>query len=77
MEYAIVSLTTDCAGAVANPNVWTTVQPTLEVFSTDKNKTCLAAFRFRASPIAWNVYQSPGPPGSIYRQQVKFVLTRP
>jgi hypothetical protein len=77
MEFAIVSASADCNGAVANPNVWTAVQPTAVVLSTDKNRTCTAAFRFRASPVTWSVYQSPGPPGSTYRQQVQFVLTRP
>jgi hypothetical protein len=77
MEYAIVSLTADCNGAVANPNVWTAVQPTLTVLSTAKNRSCVASFRFRASPLAWNVYVAPGPSAGAYRQQVKFVLTRP
>jgi hypothetical protein len=77
MEYAVVSLTADCDGAVANPDVWIAVQPTLTVLSTDKNKSCVASFRFRASPLAWDVYLAPGPSGGAYRQQVKFVLTRP
>jgi hypothetical protein len=77
MEFAIVSASTDCTDAVVNPNVWSALQPSAVVLSTEKNKTCTAAFRFRAIPVTWSVYQSPGPPGSTYRQQVQFVFTRP
>ncbi|HEY5547869.1 MAG TPA: hypothetical protein VIK50_17575 [Gemmatimonadaceae bacterium] len=77
LQYAIVSLTADCENAVANPNSWTDVQATLVVITTRKNRSCVAAFRFRVSPLAYDVYQSPGPPGGTYRQQAAFVLTRP
>jgi hypothetical protein len=77
MEYAIVSATADCAGVVADPNVWLPLQPSAAVLSTAKNKSCAVAFRFRAGPVTWSVYQSPGPPGGTYRQQVNFVFTRP
>ena len=78
MQYAVVSLSSsDCAGAVANPSTWLTVQPTSAVLSTAKNKSCVATFQFRVSPISWSLYQSPGPPGGNYRQQLHFVFTRP
>lgn len=77
MEYAVVSASADCTGVVANPNVWAAVQPAVAVLSTVKNKSCLAAFRLRAAPVTWSAYQSPGPAGNTYRQQVKFVFTRP
>ena len=78
MQYAVVSLSSaDCLGAVANPTLWLTVQPTSVVLSTAKNKSCVAIFRFRVSPLSWSVYQSPGPPGGTYKQQINFVLTRP
>jgi len=78
MEYAVVSVSSaDCGGAVANPNAWAPVQPASVVLSTEKNRTCVATFQFRVSPLAWILYQSPGPPGGSYRQRVDFVLTRP
>ena len=78
MQYAVVSLSSsDCAGAVANPSTWITVQPATAVLSTAKNKTCVATFRFRVSPMSWSLYQSPGPPGGSYRQQLNFAFTRP
>lgn len=78
MQYAVVSLSsTDCAGAVASPSTWITVQPTATVLSTAKNKICVATFRFRVSPISYSLYQSPGPPSGNYRQQLNFVFTRP
>ena len=77
MQYAVASASADCTGVVANPNVWSTVQPAVSVLSTAKNKSCVAAFRFRVAPVTWSAYQSPGPAGSTYRQQVKFVFTRP
>jgi hypothetical protein len=76
MEYAIVSLgSVDCAGAVANPNAWASVQPTAVVLSTAKNKTCVATFRFRVSPLSYAVHTSPGP--GTYKQRVAFLFTRP
>jgi len=78
MQYAVVSLSsTDCAGAVASPSTWITVQPTVAVLSTAKNKICVATFRFRVSPISYSLYQSPGPPSGDYRQRLNFVFTRP
>lgn len=78
MQYAVVSLSsTDCAGAVASPSTWITVQPTATVLSTGKNKVCVATFRFRVSPISYSLYQSPGPPSGNYRQRLNFVFTRP
>jgi hypothetical protein len=78
MQYAVVSLSsTDCAGAVASPSTWITVQPTTTVLSTAKNKSCVATFRFRVSPISYSLFQSPGPPSGNYRQQLNFVFTRP
>jgi hypothetical protein len=78
MQYAVVSLgSADCQGAVADPTLWLAMQPTSVVLSTAKNKSCVATFRFRVSPLSWSAYQSPGPPGGNYRQQVNFVLTRP
>ena len=79
MEYAVVSLgSTDCADAVANANAWLPVQPASVVLSTAKNKTCVATFRFRVSPLSYAVHVSvPGPPGGTYMQNVTFVFTRP
>ena len=78
MQYAVVSLSsTDCVGAVASPSTWITVQPTTAVLSTLKNKSCVATFRFRVSPISYSLYQSPGPPSGTYRQQLTFAFTRP
>jgi hypothetical protein len=76
MEYAIVSLTGRCDGAVANANTWLAVNPASVVLSTTKNQACSASFRFRVSPLAYNLYVSPAPGGS-YKQQVRFVFTRP
>jgi hypothetical protein len=76
MEYAIVSLTANCQGAVANANTWFAVNPATVVLSTQKNRTCNASFRFRVSPLAYNLYVSPAP-GGAYKQQVRFVFTRP
>ena len=78
MQYAVVSLSSaDCVGAVAAPSTWITVQPTTTVLSTAKNKSCIATFRFRVSPISYSLYQSPGPPSGDYRQKLNFVFTRP
>ena len=78
MQYAVVSLSSvDCVGAVASPSTWITVQPTTAVLSTVKNKSCVATFRFRVSPISYSLYQSPGPPSGNYRQQLTFAFTRP
>ena len=78
MEYAVVSIgSADCGGVVANSNAWMPVQPASVVLSTAKNRTCVATFRFRVSPLSWTLYQSPGPPGGSYKQRVDFVLTRP
>jgi hypothetical protein len=78
MEYAIVAVgSADCAGVVANPSAWMPVQPASVVLSTEKNRTCVATFQFRVSPLSWTLYQSPGPPGGSYKQRVDFVLTRP
>ena len=76
LEYAILSLTVDCLGAVANANTWYAVNPATTVISTGKNKTCVAALSFRVSPLSYAVHTSPAPNGS-YRQQARFVLTRP
>jgi len=78
-EYAVVSLgSADCTGAVANANAWLPVQPAAVVLSTAKNKTCVATFRFRVSPLSYAVHvSSPGPPGGTYVQNVIFVFTRP
>lgn len=76
LEYAILSLTADCLGAVANANAWYAVNPATTVLSTNKNKTCVAAFRFRVGPLSYALYTSPAPNGA-YRQQARFVLTRP
>jgi hypothetical protein len=78
MEYAVVAIgSSDCEGVVANPNAWMPVQPASVVLSTAKNRTCVATFQFRVSPLSWILYQSPGPPGGSYKQRVDFVLTRP
>lgn len=79
MEYAIVSLgSVDCENAVANANSWLPVQPTSVVLSTAKNRSCVATFRFRVSPLSYAVHvSSPGPPGGTYVQNVIFVFTRP
>jgi hypothetical protein len=78
MQYAVVSLSSvDCAGAVASPSTWITVQPASVVLSTAKSKSCVATFRFRVSPISYSLFQSPGPPGGNYRQRLNFVFTRP
>lgn len=78
MEYAVVSLgSVDCIGAVASPSTWIAVQPTSVVLSTSKNKSCVATFQFRVSPLSWSVYPSPGPGSGTYRQRVNFVFTRP
>jgi hypothetical protein len=78
MQYAVVSLSSaDCVGAVASPSTWITVQPTTTVLSTAKNKSCVATFRFRVSPISYSLYQSPGPPSGTYRQKLNFAFTRP
>jgi hypothetical protein len=76
MEYAIVSLSANCQGAVANANSWFALNPATVVLSTRKNKACNASFRFRVSPLAYNLYVSPAP-GGAYKQQVRFVFTRP
>ena len=78
-EYAIVSLgSVDCLGAVANANSWFPVQATAVVLSTAKNKSCVATFRFRVSPLSYAVHvASPGPPGGTYMQRIAFVFTRP
>jgi hypothetical protein len=78
-EYAVVSLSSaDCIGAVADANAWAPVQPTAVVLSTAKNRTCVATFRFRVSPLSYAVHvSSPGPPGGTYRQNITFVFTRP
>ncbi|NUQ11734.1 MAG: hypothetical protein HUU26_05295 [Gemmatimonadaceae bacterium] len=78
MEYAVVALSSSaCAGAVANPNTWYPVQPTVVVLSTAKFATCTATFRFRVSPLTWVLYQSPGPSAGSYRQRLAIRLTRP
>jgi hypothetical protein len=78
MQYGVVSLSsTDCAGAVAIPSNRITVQPTAAVLSTAKNKSCVATFRFRVSPISYSLFQSPGPASGDYRQRLNFVFTRP
>jgi len=78
MEYAVVSLgSADCIGAVASPATWIAVQPTSVVLSTNKNKSCVATFQFRVSPLSWSVYPFPGPGSGTYRQRVNFVFTRP
>ena len=78
MEYAVVSLGSgDCVGAVASPSTWIAVQPTSVVLSTNKNKSCVATFQFRVSPLSWSTYSSPGPGSGTYRQRVNFVFTRP
>ena len=76
MEYAIVSLSAKCQGAVANANSWFAVNPASVVLATQKNGDCNATFRFRVSPLAYNLYVSPAP-GGAYKQQVRFVFTRP
>ena len=76
IEYAIVSVSGQCAGAVASPTVWYAVNPASSVLSTAANRSCIAAFRFRVSPLAWNLYPAPAP-GGAYRQQVRFVFTSP
>ena len=76
LEYAILSLTADCLGAVANANTWYAVNPATTVLSTNKNKTCVAAFSFRVGPLSYALHTSPAPNGA-YRQQARFVLTRP
>ena len=76
LEYAIVALSNDCLGAVANANVWFAVNAATAVLSTNKNQSCVAGFRFRVSPLSYAVYTSPAPNGA-YRQQARFVLTRP
>jgi hypothetical protein len=76
LEYAILSLTADCLGAVANANTWYAVNPVTTVLSTNKNKTCVAAFSFRVGPLSYALHTSPAPNGA-YRQQARFVLTRP
>ena len=76
IEYAIVSLSVRCLGAVANANAWFPVNPATVVLSTVKSRTCNASFRFRVSPLAYNLYLSPAP-GGAYRQRVRFVFTRP
>lgn len=76
IEYAIISLTAGCSGAVANANTWLAVNPAAVVLWTNKNQECNATFRFRVSPLAYNLYTSPAPGGS-YKQQVRFVFTRP
>jgi hypothetical protein len=76
MEYAIVSLSANCQGAVANANSWFAVNPATVVLSTQKNRTCNASFRFRVSPLAYNLYVSPAP-GGAFKQQVRFLFTRP
>ena len=78
MEYAVVSLgSDDCLGAVASPSAWIAVQPTSVVLSTNKNKSCVATFQFRVSPMSWSLYLSPGPGNGTYRQRINFVFTRP
>lgn len=78
MEYAVVSLgSADCIGAVASPSTWIAVQPTSVVLSTNKNKSCVATFQFRVSPLTWSLYPSPGPGSGTYRQRINFVFTRP
>ena len=78
MQYAVVSLSSaDCESAVASPNTWMAVQPTSVVLSTDKNRTCVATFQFRVSPMSWSLYPFPGPGSGTYRQRINFVFTRP
>lgn len=76
IEYAIVSASGQCDGVVASANVWYPLNPTTVVLSTAANRLCNAAFRFRVSPLAWSLYPAPAP-GGAYRQQVRFVFTRP
>jgi hypothetical protein len=57
--------------------VWAVVQPAVAVLSTQKNRSCIAIFQFRAAPVTWGAYQSPGPATGTYRQQLTFVFTRP
>ena len=78
MQYAIVSLgSSDCEGAVASSSTWISVQPSSAVLSTAKNKSCVATFQFRVSPLSWSQYPSPGPGSGTYRQRVNLVFTRP
>lgn len=76
LEYAILAVTADCLGAVANANTWYAVNPATTVLSTNKNRTCVAAFSFRVGPLSYALHTSPAPNGA-YRQQARFVLTRP
>lgn len=76
IEYAIVSLSGQCGGAVASATVWYSVNPMTAVLSTAANRNCIAAFRFRVSPLAWSLFAAPAP-GGAYRQQVRFVFTSP
>lgn len=78
LQYSVVSIGSgECQGVAANPNAWFPVQPASVVLSTRKNRNCVATFRFRASPVTWTAYRSPGPVGGAYRQQVRFQFTRP
>ncbi len=78
VQWAVTSLSSNqCRGATANPNAWFDVVPTAVVLSTRKNRTCTATFIFRVNPLSYSTYQSPGPSGGAYRQQVRFVFTRP
>ena len=76
MEYAIISLSNGCSGTVANANTWLAVNPASVVLFTNKNQECNATFRFRVRPLSYNLYVSPAP-GGAYKQQVRFVFTRP
>lgn len=58
-------------------NVFQDVVAATVVLTAIKNMNCIATFVFRVNPLSYTTYQSPGPVSGAYKQQVKFVLTRP
>lgn len=76
MQWALSSATAQCLGIPAL-GVFSDVVPTAAVLTTNKNQTCVATFVFRANPLAYATYTSPGPVSGAYKQEVRLVLTRP
>lgn len=58
-------------------NVFTDVVPTNVILATKVGDVCSATFALRVSPLSYSRETSPGPVGGAYKQQLRFVLTRP
>ena len=78
MQWALTSATpaAQCQNLPAL-NVFQDVVAATVVLTTNKNQNCIATFVFRVNPLSYTTYQSPGPVSGAYKQQIKFVLTRP